>query len=223
MVDWNTVNWMIIFTGLLTIGAMGTLIVELYYRVYLPHKSQKGEVRKLIISILPYIEDVIREADGFRVLSIPTEVRKEIQDLPKYRGEIKEFFGKMERYNDLLKTYKNFIVSGLWLICCRYIEELRNEYEKLGVGRLADNLASCLTEPILKGDEVEISWLKDHYPEFCDNIKECEHSFNFRSILDHLGTLRREFIFLGEEFGKQRRSIIDCTNDLKKRLERIIK
>ena len=217
-------EWVTIFMGITAIGAIGALIVELYYRVYLPHKSQKIEVRKHIILVLPYIEDVIRKAEGFRELSIPIGVRKEIQDLPKCREEIEGFFEKIERYNDLLKTCKNFIACGIWVICCRYndIKELRNEYEKLEVGLLADNLASYLTEPILKGDEVEISWLKDHYPGFCDNIKECEHSINFRSILERLETLRRYFVFLGEEFEKQRRFIIDYTNDLKKRLERII-
>jgi len=167
MMVWNTVDLTIILMGLTAIGALGAFIVEFYHRVYLPRKSQKDEDRKLIGSVLlPSIEDIIMKAKKFEELSIPTEVRTKIQDLPKYTEKIDDFNKKIERYNSLLKICNNFITYGLWYVCYFNPLGLTKDFGELSDSPLGDKLSIYLRDPILKGEDIQISWLKDNYPEF---------------------------------------------------------
>lgn len=214
LIDW---------TAVLAIGSIFTSIITFYKWVYLTYRSKWKEKRSLAIAIRKDLTKLIEEVKNYQNISMTTRTFgiQRLDVSKKYKKILEKLIEKIERYNGLLTITESFIEYGMWYIssCLKY--KLEGEFEELKVGHLADELKECLKGLIIRGKDTKISWLEDTHSIFCENIKKCKHSSDFKEIpsdVKRFITANGEYIF--KELEREINFIMSDASDFKEKLER---
>lgn len=184
--------------------------------------KEKEEVYKPLRRDVEKLIERVRMLDGVEPLEQPLTFWKETEGRisSNLYSKLENLFEKEFReYCDWLKTSKDFIRYKIYFYVNMHIKKLKEEYEGLGVGSFEYNLYSSLVIPVIRGDNISVTWFEEHNPNLWENIIKCPHSKDIRSLLEWLKE-RNPCI---ETLRKTQSDLIKLAENLRDELNRKIK
>lgn len=195
-------DWIVFFIAIGAIGAIGSLIIEFYYRIYRERKKTEG------IFLNPLLESISSSKKQIEQYHIPSftslstlfnksEVTRTLMNLKE------DLEHSVETYNIWLMEAHDFIRGSIWYIIYRQGtvgNMLATEYEKKGCGDLGEILIQFLAHPILEGQKITVGWFNDNVDieeKYIEAIKESEKSTSkykqhqdFKGILSSIDKIK---------------------------------
>lgn len=106
----------------------------------------------------------------------------------------KDFYSRLEdiferrykEYRDWLNASQNFVRYKIYFYVNEQLKELQKEYKALGVGDFEYRLYNNLILPVFHGDNLSLTWFKDHDPSLWEYLEKCPHSKDIRPLLEWL-------------------------------------
>jgi len=185
-------DWFVFF---IAIGAIGSLIIEFYYRIYRERKKTEG------IFLNPLLESISSSKKQIEQYYIPSFIAlSKLFNSSEVTGTLinlkKDLEHSVETYRVWLSEANEFIRGSIWYIVYRQGtvgNMLAKEYEKEGCGSLGDMLIQFLAHPILEGQKITIGWFNDNVDveeKYIEAIKKCEHHRDFKDILGSIDKIK---------------------------------
>ena len=187
-------DWIVL---LIAIGAIGSLVIEFYHRIYRERKKIEGIFLKPILKNISSLKEQIEQYCIPSFNSLSDLFKNNNSEVTNTLINLKEDLEhSVENYRVWLSEANDFIRGNIWYIVYRQGTTgnmLAKEYEKKGRGDLGEILIQFLAHPILEGQKITISWFKsnaDIEEKYIESIEECERHRDFKKILGSIDKIR---------------------------------
>lgn len=177
------IDYYLLACWLMAIGSLGAFIVEIWHRIIRPYFQKKKQKHITEMQTLTSLEDGLRRLKvqiDIDLSNLSTHGIYTRTNLTAYlsREQLPNFYEKLIRYDELMEDCINLRKIFEEIVNLKIWDTMRGDLSKtvqqLGLNAaisLKDNFVGMLTNPLIRGEKVNKSWLES---EKTSELREIE-------------------------------------------------